>query len=185
MRRRRKERYRAHTADVSLLEVTIMKTAIKLSNAVLVAATSLALGASAVYAADSSTTPKKDTSTTSTQSNGSMTGKEKATAVGAGGGAVAGAVVGGPVGAVVGAGVGALVGHEATDSNGHLSSSRAGDSEVKKAQAALNMKGYALAVDGRFGPNTQSAVRSFQEQNGLVASGTLDDATLNALGVKS
>ena len=56
---------------------------------------------------------------------------------------------------------------------------------VRKAQVALNDKGYNVAVDGRMGPNTEGAVRSFQEKNGLAQSGTLDDETLNALGVKS
>ena len=152
-----------------------MKTTLKLKYAVLAGATSLALGMSTAYA-------EGDTNTTT-----APTGKQKATAIGAGTGAVAGAVVGGPVGAVVGAGVGAFVGHEGTDANGHVSSSAShnADGTVRKAQAALNVKGYSVAVDGRFGPSTQSAVRSFQEQKGLTASGTLDSATLNALGVRS
>jgi len=119
-----------------------------------------------------------------------MTGKEKATAIGAGTGAVAGAVVGGPVGAVVGAGVGAYVGHEGTDANGKVSSAPAregsmrSDGTVRSAQAALNAQGYDVgAVDGQFGPNTQSAVRRFQAEHNLTQSGTLDSATLSALGV--
>ncbi len=162
-----------------------METRMKLKAAILVSAVSLALGVSAAHAAGEATTPSNDTSATNTQSSGSMTGKQKATAIGAGTGAVAGAVVGGPVGALVGAGIGGYVGHEGTDANGRVSTSPAGDSTVKKAQAALNDKGYSLAVDGRYGPNTQSAVRSFQEKNGLTASGTLDSSTLSALGLKS
>jgi phage tail tape-measure protein len=152
-----------------------MKTTLKLKHVVIATAISLGLGASSAFAAD-------------TAAPAPMTGKDKATAIGAGSGAVAGAVVGGPVGAVVGAGIGAYVGHEGTDAKGHVSSTSrtsAGDEQVKKAQAALNEKGFNVAVDGRNGPNTQSALRSFQEKNGLTASGTLDDATLNALGVKS
>lgn len=162
-----------------------MKTNLKLKHAVLATAVSVALGVSTAYAAGDATTPSNDTSATNTQSSGSMTGKEKATAIGAGSGAVAGAVVGGPIGALVGAGIGGYVGHEGTDANGHVSTARTGDGTVKKAQAALNEKGYNLAVDGRNGPNTQNAVRSFQEKNGLTASGTLDSSTLGALGVKS
>ena len=165
-----------------------MKTTMNLKYAVLATATSLAVGVSSAYAAGDANAPANDSSATTSQSSGSMTGKQKATAVGAGSGAVAGAVVGGPVGALVGAGVGAYVGHEGTDANGHVSTastSRTGDGMVQKAQAALNDKGYNVAVDGRYGPNTQSAVRSFQEKNGLTASGELDGATLNALGVKS
>ena len=116
-----------------------------------------------------------------------MSGKQKATAIGAGTGAVAGAVVGGPVGAVVGAGVGAYVGHEGTDANGKTSSTTsasASDSTVRDAQAALNSQGYSAGmVDGRWGPSTQNAVRRFQSDKGLTQSGTLDSATLNALGV--
>ena len=37
--------------------------------------------------------------------------------------------------------------------------------------------------DGRIGPRTTSALREFQQQNGLPASGRLDQATLSALHV--
>lgn len=129
-----------------------------------------------------------DTATTS-QSSG-LTGKEKATAIGAGTGAVAGAVVGGPVGAVVGGVAGGVIGHEGTDANGHVTSTpsasaRAPDSTVKSAQAALEQQGYSPgAVDGQMGPNTRSALMKFQQDKGLTQSGTLDGATLAALGVK-
>ena len=119
-----------------------------------------------------------------------MTGKQKATAIGATTGAVAGAVVGGPVGAVAGAVVGGVVGHQGTDANGKVSSNReaspatGSDSTVRSAQDALNAQGYSVgAVDGQWGPNTSSAVRRFQADKGLAQSGTLDSATLAALGV--
>jgi peptidoglycan hydrolase-like protein with peptidoglycan-binding domain len=58
------------------------------------------------------------------------------------------------------------------------------DGTVRSAQAALNAQGYDVgAVDGQFGPNTQSAVRRFQAEHNLTQSGTLDSATLSALGV--
>jgi Putative peptidoglycan binding domain len=146
-------------------------------------ALSLALALSTAYGADN-TTSTTDTSTTSTQSSQPMTGKEKATAIGATTGAVAGAVVGGPVGALVGAGVGGYVGHQGTDANGHVSTPTTADNTVRKAQAALNGQGYNVgAVDGRFGPNTQNAVRRFQAKNGLTETGTLDSPTLSALGI--
>ena len=156
-----------------------------LKYAALATAISLALGVSYAYAADGATTPSNNSAATNTRSTAPMSGKQKATAIGAGSGAVAGAVVGGPVGALVGAGIGGYVGHEGTDAKGRVSTSTTGDSTVKKAQVALNEKGYNVAVDGRNGPNTQSAVRSFQEKNGLTASGALDNSTLSALGVKS
>ncbi len=176
-------------------------------------AAALALGLSAAYAASDSTTPTSGsaptnpssgssatTPSTSTPSTGTastktqssdMTGKQKATAIGATSGAVAGAVVGGPVGAVIGAGVGGYVGHEGTDAKGHVPSSNAtnantmtGDGTVRRAQEALNAKGYSPgAIDGRLGPNTESAIRSFQEKNGIAATGTLDNATQSALGI--
>jgi len=127
----------------------------------------------------------------STSSNTTpMTGKQKATAIGATTGAVAGAVVGGPVGAVAGAVVGGVVGHQGTDANGKVSPNREvssaskSDSTVRSAQDALNAQGYSVgAVDGQWGPNTLSAVRRFQADKGLAQSGTLDSATLTALGV--
>jgi len=153
------------------------------------AAISLALAISSVYAADNGNTSTPSANTTSTQP---MTGKEKATAIGAGGGAVAGAIVGGPVGAVVGAGVGAVVGHKGTDANGHVDTSshtsgmKMSDSKVRDAQTALNDKGFSVGpVDGRWGPNTENAVRQFQASKGLTASGKLDAATMSALGVNS
>ena len=135
-------------------------------------AISLALALSTAFAAGDAATSEP------------MTGKDKATAIGATSGAVAGAVVGGPIGAVVGAGIGGYVGHQGTDANGHVSTSPASDSTVRKAQTALNDKGYdAGKVDGRWGPSTESAIRRFQAKNGIAESGTLDSSTLNALGV--
>ena len=150
------------------------------------AVVSLALMLSPSYAGDTTKTTN-DPSATNTQEAKPMSGKQKATAIGAGTGAVAGAVVGGPVGAVVGAGIGAYVGHEGTDANGKTSSTTsasASDSTVRDAQAALNSQGYSAGmVDGRWGPSTQNAVRRFQSDRGLEQSGTLDNATLTALGV--
>jgi hypothetical protein len=119
-----------------------------------------------------------------------MTGKQKATAIGVTTGAVAGAVVGGPVGAVAGAVVGGVVGNQGTDangkvpSNGKVSSTSMSANTVRSAQDALNGQGYSAgAADGQWGPNTLSAVRRFQADKGLAPSGTLDSATLAALGV--
>ena len=150
------------------------------------AAISLALMLSPSYAGDYAKTTN-DPAATNTQESKPMTGKQKATAIGATTGAVAGAVVGGPVGAVVGAGIGGYVGHEGTDANGKVSNTNGGsatDSTVRDAQVALNGQGYSVGtVDGRWGPNTQSALRRFQSDRGLAQSGTLDSSTLSALGV--
>ena len=145
-------------------------------------AASLALVLSTAYAAG-------DTNSDSSAAK-PMTGKQKATAIGATTGAVAGAVVGGPVGA----GIGGYVGHKGTDANGNPPTSRssssapgygvASDESVRNTQSALNSRGYdAGAVDGLWGPNTQSALRRFQADRGLAPTGLLDDETRAALGV--
>ncbi|MGH8801430.1 MAG: peptidoglycan-binding domain-containing protein [Casimicrobiaceae bacterium] len=180
---------------VPQLKGNVMNTiSISSRQVLLAAAIALAVGTSVAYADETQGGTSAGTAQPSTRSSSSMTGKEKATAIGAGGGAVAGAVVGGPVGAVVGAGIGAYVGHEGTDANGHVSNtSRAShhagngsrDNKVAKAQSALNDKGYSIAVDGKFGPNTKDAVVSFQKQSGLATTGRLDSETLAALDVNS
>ena len=147
-------------------------------------AVSLALAISAVDAANDTRVATNDATSSDTHTSQPMNGKQKATAIGATTGAVAGAVVGGPVGAVVGAGIGGYVGHEGTDANGKVASVSGSDGTVRNAQVALNDQGYnAGPADGRLGPNTQSAVRRFQSERGLAQTGTLDNATLNALGV--
>ncbi len=144
-------------------------------------AVSLALVLSTAYAADNDTQARP------------MTGKEKATAIGAGTGAVAGALVGGPVGAVVGGVAGGVIGHEGTDAHGRVtdtpssrtsSTAMASDGTVASAQNALNSQGYSAgSADGLMGPTTRAAVARFQADHNLQQTGTLDDATLNALGV--
>ena len=131
-------------------------------------AISLALALSTAYAAG-------DSATSSSPPAEPLTGKQKATAIGA------------TTGAVVGAGIGGYVGHAGTDANGKVATSatsRPTDTTVRKAQEALNSQGYSVgAVDGRWGPNTENAVRRFQAKSGLTESGTLDSPTLSALGV--
>ena len=147
-------------------------------------AISMALAISAANAANDTRLATTDTASSNAQNSHPMTGKQKATAIGATSGAVAGAVVGGPVGAVVGAGIGGYIGHEGTDANGKVTSVASPDSTVRDAQVALNDQGFdAGPADGRFGPNTQSAVRRFQAEHGLAQTGTLDSSTLSALGV--
>ena len=55
---------------------------------------------------------------------------------------------------------------------------------VRSAQQALKQKGFdAGAIDGQLGPSTKSAIRDFQQAQGLPQSGELDQQTLSALGV--
>lgn len=55
---------------------------------------------------------------------------------------------------------------------------------VKRAQQALAAAGYDPgAPDGKAGPRTAAAVRAFQKDKGIPVTGTVDTATLNALGL--
>jgi peptidoglycan hydrolase-like protein with peptidoglycan-binding domain len=56
---------------------------------------------------------------------------------------------------------------------------------VRSAQQALNDKGFNVGtVDGQMGPNTEAAIKKFQQSKGLPQSGNLDEQTLAALGVE-
>jgi peptidoglycan DL-endopeptidase CwlO len=54
---------------------------------------------------------------------------------------------------------------------------------TKNAQEALNRNGATLAVDGKMGKKTISALKSFQKKNGFKATGKLDAKTKSALGI--
>src|SRR5262245_37609269 len=61
-----------------------------------------------------------------------------------------------------------------------------GSPTVRDAQQALQAKGYDVGEsDGVMGPRTQSAIRDFQQQQGLPVSGRLDRATRSALNLSS
>ncbi len=51
--------------------------------------------------------------------------------------------------------------------------------DVQRQLSALGL--YGSAVDGAFGPETRKAIRSFQRDNGLTATGYLTDATVTRL----
>lgn len=55
---------------------------------------------------------------------------------------------------------------------------------MQSAQQALQQGGfYKGTVDGKMGPHTRQAIRSFQQSKGLHATGHLNQKTLTALGV--
>lgn len=58
--------------------------------------------------------------------------------------------------------------------------------EVRKIQTKLKNWGYYRgSVDGVYGWQTESAVRSFQKKNGLTVDGVAGTKTLNAMGIYS
>ena len=52
---------------------------------------------------------------------------------------------------------------------------------VKTLQYLLRARGHSVAVDGSFGPNTDAAVRAFQQQKGLAVDGIVGPNTWTAL----
>ena len=52
---------------------------------------------------------------------------------------------------------------------------------VMDAQQALVNQGFSISVDGVSGPQTRNALRQFQARQGLPETGTLDNATMEAL----
>ncbi len=54
---------------------------------------------------------------------------------------------------------------------------------IRNIQQALKERDHDLRVDGKWGPQTSSAVREFQQKEGLEETGQLNLSTLQALGV--
>jgi peptidoglycan hydrolase-like protein with peptidoglycan-binding domain len=55
----------------------------------------------------------------------------------------------------------------------------------RQVQERLQTVGFNPgAIDGSMGPQTSQALRSFQNAQGLRATGDLDEPTLNALGIQ-
>ncbi len=60
----------------------------------------------------------------------------------------------------------------------------AASAHVKAIQEALNKAGAALKADGKMGKETRAALKKFQSEHGLKATGYANKATLKALDVK-
>lgn len=57
-------------------------------------------------------------------------------------------------------------------------------SDVEAVQKALKVKGYAIKVDGDFGPDTEEVIRRFQRDQGLQGSGVMGPKTIGHLRLK-
>jgi peptidoglycan hydrolase-like protein with peptidoglycan-binding domain len=57
-------------------------------------------------------------------------------------------------------------------------------SSVKTVQSALNKEGYTVAVDGKMGKQTKTALKQFQKAKGLKVTGKIDSPTKAKLGIK-
>jgi peptidoglycan hydrolase-like protein with peptidoglycan-binding domain len=64
----------------------------------------------------------------------------------------------------------------------HEHGMRLSQSEVREVQRQLDKAGYPIAsADGVMGPKTETAIRNFQRDKGLNATGELNDETMKAL----
>ncbi len=69
---------------------------------------------------------------------------------------------------------------------GGMEASTPSPSDVRQIQQALKDKGFdAGPIDGQLGPQTEQALRSFQQAQGLQATGQIDQKTMAALGVQA
>ncbi len=62
-----------------------------------------------------------------------------------------------------------------------MSAPRNAGANVERFQKMLSEAGFAIAIDGIYGPETTRVVKAFQERAGLPVSGQPDAATVEAL----
>jgi peptidoglycan hydrolase-like protein with peptidoglycan-binding domain len=55
---------------------------------------------------------------------------------------------------------------------------------IRQLQQALNDNGEQVNIDGVMGPQTERALRDYQQKNGLQASGMLDEQTRQKLNIR-
>ena len=88
----------------------------------------------------------------------------------------------GTTGSTMGANTPPTGSNSATSGSTTMGSNMSSD-DVSKLQQALNDNGESIKVDGVMGPQTQSALRDYQQKNGLQASGELDSQTRQKLNL--
>ena len=56
--------------------------------------------------------------------------------------------------------------------------------QIRQAQVILKQKGFDVGdLDGKLGPRTRKALMAYQQQQGLQATGQMDQQTVSALGI--
>ncbi|PZO82101.1 MAG: hypothetical protein DI626_10310 [Micavibrio aeruginosavorus] len=70
-----------------------------------------------------------------------------------------------------------------TTANTSVSVSGMDSGTIQSVQSSLKSEGHSVSVDGKWGPQTASALREFQMNNDLPATGQLDTQTLAALNI--
>lgn len=71
-----------------------------------------------------------------------------------------------------------------SSSTGTESVASVDSSTIENAQSSLKSEGYTVSVDGVWGPQTAAALREFQQERGLSATGELNTETLAALEIQ-
>ena len=78
-------------------------------------------------------------------------------------------------------GCGTMFGHQNTASKAPAAAPA--DPQVAQLQRALDANGANVRVDGVMGPDTQAALRDYQQQHGLQPTGMLDAQTRTSLNL--
>ena len=67
----------------------------------------------------------------------------------------------------------------------HQSTTLTQKGKITKVQQALKNEGYTItSVDGVMGPETRSALKEYQAENGIEESGRLNEKTISAMNIK-
>lgn len=158
----------------------------------------LALGGAAMaqsnYSAPNGGAPGANSANTPMDSSGNMnaTGSSTGTRAGQGSGAGSQGSMGaqnsgmggsqGSMGAQNSGNAGTQDNMQSNAPSENSGATRVSTNDIRHAQRSLKEQGlYKGHVDGKFGPETRTAVSEFQKQNGLPQTASLDEQTMNDL----
>lgn len=69
--------------------------------------------------------------------------------------------------------------------NGQGGSVQLSQQTIRQLQQALDQNGEKVRPDGVWGPNTEAALKQYQQKNGLPVTGQLDQATRSKLNLQT